>query len=439
MGNDYNAGKIVIETRLDNSGLIKSLNQTQRKILQSANVSENVFKNMAANIKNLFKNTSGLINSAANQSKEKLSKINKQINSSKVKINDYTKTIEKIDKAISQKGNKKGLSEKLDFYKQLVKTEKTKLNENLRLQNFAKESKSKPNVNTDRKSLLSDFNKNYIRSSRGFAANPDIESIKNKLTKILELYNITYTDLENREHENLLKRKEISEQEFLHLQEMLQMSKERVDIAMLENQNAFIYFKDYLKTGVTGFSNVIGTSLITAIRQGKNAFQTFGQLFVQLVNKMIDRLILLIAKLLVMKTLTSVFGGAGIFGKLFGFNKGGGINTQGKIYKASTGMYVNSGTNSTADDVPVLLSRGEGVLNARVTSMLGGEPAIKALNNLGRIKTFSSGGVTGGDTNNVTNINVQGSVIDTTGLLELLNDQAQNSGMNSLYNTGGIV
>ena len=118
--------------------------------------------------------------------------------------------------------------------------------------------------------------------------------------------------------------------------------------------------------------------------------------------------------------------------------KGGGVSSGGRVYRAAGGMYVNNGTHSTADDVPALLSRGEAVLNARVTSLLGGEPAIKALNRMGT-NDLSTTASSSNPVSNITNVNIAGSVIDTAGLINILDDAASNSGANSLYNTGSIV
>ncbi len=470
MSESYNAGRITIETRLDTSNLEKDLTTAQKRVLASMNKTQNLLKRTANNVKNTFKNTASALSNAVKNTSKAKARLNKDVAFTQKILQSYSKQISKAtDKLVKLKektkalereksaGNKSASNELKKTNKELSKLE-LKINKYSKIYQGIKNVKqqmitqSEPVISTEDKPTtlrtqrevnLASFHSRYSDTNEksGLSmSEKKAEKIKQSLKQILAEYNLTYSQLEAREHENMLKRQEITGQEYLHLQGLLNMTNERIRVIMQENSIAYVYFKDYLKQGFEEFSGLIGNSLVTALRQGKNAFTTFGKYFMDLLNKMIDRLIIMITKLLVIKTLSAIFGGGGgLLGGLFGLKTGGGVSKSGKVYKGAGGMYVSDGTHSTADDVPVLLSRGEGVLNAKVTQMLGGEPAIRSLNKTGSVKGYSQGGFAwpGGDT--ITNVNVQGNIIDTQGLIDILDEQARNSGKNSLFDTGGLV
>jgi len=281
----------------------------------------------------------------------------------------------------------------------------------------------------------------YFKAIQGMSNEQiEIEGVKNKLQQILSEYNLTYEQIDARVHESMLKRGEIDNAEFQNLEQVYLIAQERINA--IQEQSSIIRrsFTELASFGLKNFIDGFSVSFVNALRTGQNVLQSFGNFFKALLDTMIQQVMLLITKLLLIQVIKTIFGGAGILGSLFGLKTGGGVTESGKVYHASGGMYVNSGTHSTADDVPVLLSRGEGVLNARVTKMLGGESAIRALNRLyAPTNSFSEGGITPSQSYNVTNINVEGSVIDTAGLLSVLDKEARNSGVKSVYRAGGLV
>ncbi len=282
---------------------------------------------------------------------------------------------------------------------------------------------------------------NYLSHKRRGMTGSEIEAdkIKQKLQAVLNEYRLTYEMLEQREHENMLHRGEITKQEFLRLEGLYRLTKEKIEILSQENDFAYRSFLNLAVTGLQELANGFGQTFVSAIREGQNVLSAFGHFFKNLFNQLINQVVALIAKLLVVRTLTSLFGGGGLIGKAFGLSHGGGISSSGKIYRAAGGMYVNAGSHSTADDVPVFLSRGEGVLNARITRLLGGEPAIHALNRLGSFSGAAHGGYVPRQEISTTNVYVEGSIVDTAGLIGVLNRQAKNSGARSLYQVGGLV
>jgi hypothetical protein len=63
---------------------------------------------------------------------------------------------------------------------------------------------------------------------------------------------------------------------------------------------------------------------------------------------------------------------------------------------AKEGMYVDRGTHSTADDVHVRVSKGEGIINARAVAAHGGKSWVDSLNSgVSRRPGYAGGGFAG--------------------------------------------
>jgi hypothetical protein len=65
---------------------------------------------------------------------------------------------------------------------------------------------------------------------------------------------------------------------------------------------------------------------------------------------------------------------------------------------AKEGWYVDRGTTPTADDVPVRVSRGEGIINAREVARRGGRSWVDSINSGVTRQNFASGGMISGGT-----------------------------------------
>ena len=63
---------------------------------------------------------------------------------------------------------------------------------------------------------------------------------------------------------------------------------------------------------------------------------------------------------------------------------------------AKEGWYVDRGSHSTADDVPVRVSKGEGIINAREVARRGGRAWVDTINSGVSRQTYVSGGIIGG-------------------------------------------
>lgn len=70
-----------------------------------------------------------------------------------------------------------------------------------------------------------------------------------------------------------------------------------------------------------------------------------------------------------------------------------GIVTAGSLGGAAGGWYVDRGTHSTADDVPIRVSRGEGIINAREVARRGGKAWVDSLNSGVTRTNYATGGI----------------------------------------------
>jgi len=120
----------------------------------------------------------------------------------------------------------------------------------------------------------------------------------------------------------------------------------------------------------SAFSNLFFKAFTGELKSVKEVFADFGRSMLQMISQ-------ILAKIVMIKLLTTLAGGAG--GNIFGvavsslFHEGGMVrNRHRNFIKAHQGL--------APDEVPIIAQTGEGVLSRRGMSALGGSDNLRALN-----------------------------------------------------------
>jgi hypothetical protein len=109
--------------------------------------------------------------------------------------------------------------------------------------------------------------------------------------------------------------------------------------------------------------------------------KSFGESARQVFSDLLSQIAQLIIQTLIYRAISSALGGIGGGGA--GAATGGVIDGGGRVQRVgyADGGVIDVGTGPTADDVPILVSKGEGIVNARAVREYGA-PVIHALNTL---------------------------------------------------------
>jgi hypothetical protein len=133
----------------------------------------------------------------------------------------------------------------------------------------------------------------------------------------------------------------------------------------------------------SGGAQIFDDLIIGAKSFGESARQVFSDLLRQIAQ--------LIIQTLIFRAISSALGGLG-GGAAAGAATGGVIGGNGRLQRVgyADGGVIDAGTGPTADDVPILVSKGEGIVNARAVREYGA-PVIHAMNTLSIPRSAFSG------------------------------------------------